>query len=126
MMRLWEQFIFLDTSLPKGIFVNRAPRGSKYLFRRRSSFFVLLTPNSGVSFLRETSTDNEEAPSSRRSLRKSMEVAGRIARYAVILGPDELAYRQVHIKNLPTGDEQLVDQSTLLAKPQSFITNLVP
>jgi hypothetical protein len=65
MMRLWEQFIFLDTSLPKRIFVNRAPRGSKYLFRRRSSFFVLVTPNSGVSFLRETFTDNEEAPSSR-------------------------------------------------------------
>jgi len=41
-----------------------------------------------------------------RSLRKMMEIAGKRARYALILGPDELVRDQATVKNLATGESQ--------------------
>jgi histidyl-tRNA synthetase len=43
-----------------------------------------------------------------RSLRKAMQVAGRSARYAAILGPDELAQGMIKLKDLASGEEKAV------------------
>lgn len=56
-----------------------------------------------------------------RSLRKAMQVAGRSARYAVILGPDELARGEIKLKNLTSGDEKAVGLSQFTATPTLFL-----
>ncbi|GAB4307864.1 MAG: histidine--tRNA ligase [Candidatus Bipolaricaulota bacterium] len=56
-----------------------------------------------------------------RSLRKAMQVAGRGARYAAILGPDELARGEIKLKNLASGEERAVPLPQFRADPHAFI-----
>ncbi|HEU68402.1 MAG TPA: histidine--tRNA ligase [Candidatus Acetothermia bacterium] len=56
-----------------------------------------------------------------RSLRKAMQVAGRSARYAAILGPDELARGQIKLKDLASGEETAVGLAQFTADPRAFI-----
>ncbi len=56
-----------------------------------------------------------------RSLRKAMQVAGRSARYAAILGPDELARGEIKLKDLLSGAEKTVDLSQFTGDPLAFI-----
>ncbi|MBC7219971.1 histidine--tRNA ligase [Candidatus Bipolaricaulota bacterium] len=56
-----------------------------------------------------------------RSLRKAMQVAGRTARYAAILGPDELARGEIKLKNLATGEEKAVRLPQFAADPHTLI-----
>lgn len=55
-----------------------------------------------------------------RSLRKTMQVAGRSARYAAILGQDELARGQIKLKDLGTGESTSVELLRFLADPSAF------
>ncbi len=56
-----------------------------------------------------------------RSLRKAMQVAGRSARYAAILGPDELARGEIKLKNLASGEERAVGLAQFTSDPYSFV-----
>jgi len=56
-----------------------------------------------------------------RSLRKTMQVAGRSARYAALLGQNELARGEIKLKNLSSGEEKTVDLSQFTADPLAFI-----
>ncbi len=57
-----------------------------------------------------------------RSLRKMMSVAARHARYALLLGPDELAQDRLTLKNLNTGESRALPRSEFLANPQRFLS----
>jgi histidyl-tRNA synthetase len=57
-----------------------------------------------------------------RSLRKAMSVAGRRARYALILGPDELSQNAANLKNLRTGQASLVALPEFLSHPKDFLS----
>ncbi|MEW6217757.1 MAG: His/Gly/Thr/Pro-type tRNA ligase C-terminal domain-containing protein, partial [Candidatus Bipolaricaulota bacterium] len=56
-----------------------------------------------------------------RSLRKTMQVAGRSARYAAILGQDELARGEIKLKNLSSGEEKTVPLPQFAATPTLFL-----
>lgn len=56
-----------------------------------------------------------------RALRKVMQVAARRARYAVILGPDELSQGKVSVKDLAQGTSQLVPLDEFLSSPRDFL-----
>ncbi len=56
-----------------------------------------------------------------RSLRKAMQVAGRSARYAAILGQDELARGEIKLKNLSSGEEKPVLLPQFAADPHTFL-----
>ncbi len=56
-----------------------------------------------------------------RSLRKTMQVAGRSARYAAILGQDELARGEIKLKNLVSGEETATSLSRFRADPGAFL-----
>ncbi|MBC7169347.1 histidine--tRNA ligase [Candidatus Bipolaricaulota bacterium] len=56
-----------------------------------------------------------------RSLRKAMQVAGRGARYAAILGPDELVRGEIKLKDLASGEEKSVPLTQFRADPHAFI-----
>lgn len=56
-----------------------------------------------------------------RSLRKAMGVAGRSARYAAILGGDELARGEIKLKDLATGEERTVSLSQFSSSPGPFL-----
>jgi histidyl-tRNA synthetase len=56
-----------------------------------------------------------------RSLRKAMQVAGRSARYAAILGPDELARGEIKLKDLASGEEKAIGLAQFTADPHTFI-----
>jgi len=57
-----------------------------------------------------------------RSLRKAMSVASRRARYALILGPDELSQNAANLKNLRTGQASLVALPEFLNHPKDFLS----
>jgi len=57
-----------------------------------------------------------------RSLRKTMQVAGRSARYAAILGLDEIAQGTVKVKNLASGEEKAVALTRLAEDPGCFFS----
>ncbi len=57
-----------------------------------------------------------------RSLRKMMSVAARQARYALFLGPDELAQDRLTLKNLASGESRTLPRSEFLAHPQRFLS----
>ncbi|MFH1609614.1 MAG: histidine--tRNA ligase [Candidatus Bipolaricaulota bacterium] len=57
-----------------------------------------------------------------RSLRKTMQVAGRSARYAAILGPDELAQGTIKVKDLASGEERAVALARLAEDPACFFS----
>jgi histidyl-tRNA synthetase len=61
-----------------------------------------------------------------RSLRKAMQVAGRSARYAAILGPDELAQGMIKLKNLASGEEKTVSLAQFSAAPAAFLSGNQP
>jgi len=56
-----------------------------------------------------------------RSLRKVMSVAARRARYALFLGPDELAQGRLTLKDLRTGTSSSLPLSEFLAAPRNFL-----
>lgn len=56
-----------------------------------------------------------------RSLRKAMSVAGRRARYALLLGPDELSQNAANLKNLQTGESFSIPLPEFLSSPQTFL-----
>lgn len=56
-----------------------------------------------------------------RSLRKVMSVAARRARYALLLGPDELSQNQLTLKNLGSGESISLPIPEFLANPQAFL-----
>lgn len=56
-----------------------------------------------------------------RSLRKAMQVAGRSARWAAILGPDELAQGEIKLRDLASGEERTVALSQFAATPHAFV-----
>lgn len=56
-----------------------------------------------------------------RSLRKVMSVAARRARYALLLGPDELSQNQLTLKNLSSGESISLPIPEFLANPQAFL-----
>jgi len=56
-----------------------------------------------------------------RSLRKTMQVAGRSARYAAILGQDEISQGTVKLKDLSSGEEKAVDLAQFSAVPHAFV-----
>lgn len=58
-----------------------------------------------------------------RSLRKAMQVAGRSARYAAILGPDELARGEIKLKDLASGKEKTVPLMQFTADPALFLSD---
>jgi histidyl-tRNA synthetase len=51
-----------------------------------------------------------------------MSVAGRRARYALILGPDELSQNAANLKNLRTGQASLVALPEFLSHPKDFLS----
>ncbi|MCR4391877.1 MAG: histidine--tRNA ligase [Candidatus Acetothermia bacterium] len=53
-----------------------------------------------------------------RSLRKAMQVAGRRARYALIVGPEELEQGQAKVKDLTTGEQRLLELQEFSAAPE--------
>ncbi|MBC7093377.1 histidine--tRNA ligase [Candidatus Bipolaricaulota bacterium] len=55
-----------------------------------------------------------------RSLRKAMQVAGRRARYALIVGPEELEQGQVKVKDLATGEQRLLELQEFSAAPEAL------
>lgn len=57
-----------------------------------------------------------------RSLRKVMSVAARRARYALFLGPDELAQGRLTLKDLRTGTSSSLPLSDFLAAPRTFLS----
>lgn len=57
-----------------------------------------------------------------RSLRKVMSVAARRARYALFLGPDELAQGRLTLKDLRTGTSSSLLLSEFLAAPRTFLS----
>ncbi|MCX7850240.1 histidine--tRNA ligase [Thermus sp.] len=56
-----------------------------------------------------------------RSLRKAMSVAARRARYALLLGPDELAQGRLTLKDLRTGQSSSLLLGEFLANPRAFL-----
>lgn len=56
-----------------------------------------------------------------RSLRKAMSVAARRARYALFLGPDELAQGRLTLKDLRTGQSSSLPLGEFLADPRAFL-----
>ncbi|MGB9861120.1 MAG: His/Gly/Thr/Pro-type tRNA ligase C-terminal domain-containing protein, partial [Candidatus Bipolaricaulaceae bacterium] len=56
-----------------------------------------------------------------RSLRKAMSVAARRARYALLLGPDELSQNSATLKNLVTGVSSTAPLAEFLSNPRSFL-----
>ncbi|MEN3009427.1 MAG: histidine--tRNA ligase [Candidatus Bipolaricaulaceae bacterium] len=56
-----------------------------------------------------------------RSLRKAMSVAARRARYALLLGPDELAQGCLTLKDLRTGQSSSLPLGEFLANPRAFL-----
>ncbi|QAA77421.1 MAG: Histidyl-tRNA synthetase [Candidatus Bipolaricaulis sibiricus] len=56
-----------------------------------------------------------------RSLRKAMQVAGRSARYAAILGQDELTRGEIKLKNLSSGEEKPVPLPQFRTDPGAFL-----
>jgi len=56
-----------------------------------------------------------------RSLRKVMSIAARRARYALFLGPDELAQGRLTLKDLRTGTSSSLPLSDFLAAPRNFL-----
>ncbi len=58
-----------------------------------------------------------------RSLRKATSVAARRARYALFLGPDELAREEITLKDLTTGASQTLPLSSFLADPKTFLAS---
>ncbi|MCS7216265.1 MAG: histidine--tRNA ligase [Candidatus Bipolaricaulota bacterium] len=56
-----------------------------------------------------------------RSLRKAMSVAARRARYALLLGPDELAQGRLTLKDLRTGQSSSLFLGEFLANPRAFL-----
>lgn len=56
-----------------------------------------------------------------RSLRKAMSVAARRARYALLLGPDELAQGRLTLKDLRTGQSSSLPLGEFLANPRAFL-----
>ncbi len=57
-----------------------------------------------------------------RSLRKVMSVASKRARYALLLGPDELSQGSVNLKDLRTGTTSAFPLSEFLAHPRDFLS----
>ena len=45
---------------------------------------------------------------------KQLEKASKVAKYALILGEDEIAQNKVTVKNLETSEQKLVDRKDLL------------
>ena len=60
-----------------------------------------------------------------RSLRKAAQVAGRIARYALFLGPDELARGEATLKDLSSGEARPLSLADLAA-PERLLPLLSP
>ncbi len=56
-----------------------------------------------------------------RSVRKAMTVAGRSARYAAILGQNELARGEIKLKDLASGEEKGIGLAELVTSPHSFV-----
>ncbi|MGQ9700395.1 MAG: histidine--tRNA ligase [Candidatus Bipolaricaulaceae bacterium] len=56
-----------------------------------------------------------------RSLRKVMSVAARRARYALFLGPEELAQNRLTLKDLRSGESRSLRLSEFLADPRAFL-----
>lgn len=56
-----------------------------------------------------------------RSLRKRLRVAGRRARYALILGPEELAQGGLRVRDLGLGVEKVVDLAQFQGDPKAFL-----
>lgn len=56
-----------------------------------------------------------------RSLRKVMNVAARRARYALFLGPEELAQNRLGLKKLSSGETFSLTLSEFLANPRDFL-----
>lgn len=56
-----------------------------------------------------------------RSLRKRLRVAGRRARYALILGPEELAQGGLRVRDLGPGVEKVVDLAQFQGDPKAFL-----
>ncbi|MCX7750884.1 MAG: histidine--tRNA ligase [Candidatus Bipolaricaulota bacterium] len=59
-----------------------------------------------------------------RSLRKAMGVAGRSARWAAILGGDELARGEIKLKDLASGSERTVSLSQFGTDPAAFLAGV--
>ncbi|MBC7221634.1 histidine--tRNA ligase [Candidatus Bipolaricaulota bacterium] len=57
-----------------------------------------------------------------RSLRKVMSVAARRARYALLLGPDELSQGKVNLKDLRSGTSSTLPLPEFLARPRDFLS----
>ena len=47
---------------------------------------------------------------------KQLEKASKVAKYALILGEDELAQGKVTVKNLETSEQKLVDRQEVIAE----------
>jgi histidyl-tRNA synthetase len=56
-----------------------------------------------------------------RSLRTQLRVAGRRARYALILGPDELVQGGLRVRDLGSGAEKVVDLAQFQGDPRAFL-----